>query len=53
MVCYLFSLYLEGDPIFLVFVKSFVFYILTGMSLPIAHVEDSWQMAEFYNNKVM
>uniref|UniRef100_A0A7N0ZRQ3 Adenylyl cyclase-associated protein n=1 Tax=Kalanchoe fedtschenkoi TaxID=63787 RepID=A0A7N0ZRQ3_KALFE len=24
-----------------------------GMSLPIAHVEDSWQMAEFYNNKVL
>lgn len=23
-----------------------------GMSLPIAHVEESWQMAEFYNNKV-
>ncbi|KAL8168172.1 hypothetical protein V2J09_009674 [Rumex salicifolius] len=24
-----------------------------GMSLPIAHVEDCWQMAEFYNNKVL
>ncbi|GAV69985.1 Pkinase domain-containing protein/CAP_N domain-containing protein/CAP_C domain-containing protein [Cephalotus follicularis] len=24
-----------------------------GMSMPIAHVEESWQMAEFYNNKVM
>ncbi|KAL9685085.1 hypothetical protein QQ045_022532 [Rhodiola kirilowii] len=24
-----------------------------GVSLPIAHVEDSWQMAEFYNNKVL
>ncbi|XP_042494816.1 cyclase-associated protein 1 [Macadamia integrifolia] len=24
-----------------------------GMSLPIAHVEESWQMAEFYNNKVL
>ncbi|KAF3638308.1 Cyclase-associated protein 1 [Capsicum annuum] len=23
-----------------------------GMSMPIAHVEESWQMAEFYNNKV-
>ncbi|KAM7253535.1 hypothetical protein ACFE04_021689 [Oxalis oulophora] len=24
-----------------------------GMSMPIAHVEESWQMAEFYNNKVL
>ncbi|KAM0937939.1 putative cyclase-associated protein CAP/septum formation inhibitor MinC [Dioscorea sansibarensis] len=24
-----------------------------GMSLPISHVEESWQMAEFYNNKVL
>lgn len=24
----------------------------SGMPLPIAHVEESWQMAEFYNNKV-
>ncbi|KAL5704585.1 F-actin-capping protein subunit alpha [Ranunculus cassubicifolius] len=24
-----------------------------GMSLPIAHVEESWQMAEFYSNKVL
>ncbi|XP_010254869.1 PREDICTED: cyclase-associated protein 1-like [Nelumbo nucifera] len=24
-----------------------------GMSLPITHVEESWQMAEFYNNKVL
>ncbi|KAK6916571.1 Adenylate cyclase-associated CAP, C-terminal [Dillenia turbinata] len=24
-----------------------------GMSLPIAHVEESWQSAEFYNNKVL
>ncbi|KAJ8637049.1 hypothetical protein MRB53_011316 [Persea americana] len=24
-----------------------------GMNLPIAHVEESWQMAEFYNNKVL
>ncbi|GAB4837915.1 F-actin-capping protein subunit alpha [Ancistrocladus abbreviatus] len=24
-----------------------------GMSLPIAHVEESWQTAEFYNNKVL
>lgn len=24
-----------------------------GMSLPTAHVEESWQMAEFYNNKVL
>ncbi|XP_057748757.1 cyclase-associated protein 1-like [Arachis stenosperma] len=24
-----------------------------GMSMPIAHVEDSWQMAEFYSNKVL
>jgi len=23
-----------------------------GMSMPIAHVEESWQMAEFYSNKV-
>ena len=21
--------------------------------MPIAHVEESWQMAEFYNNKVL
>ncbi|KAF6163591.1 hypothetical protein GIB67_022156 [Kingdonia uniflora] len=27
------------------------FLLLIGMSLPIAHVEESWQMAEFYNNK--
>ncbi|KAL1801847.1 hypothetical protein ACET3Z_030494 [Daucus carota] len=24
-----------------------------GMSMPIAHVEESWQSAEFYNNKVL
>ncbi|CAN6482069.1 unnamed protein product [Victoria cruziana] len=24
-----------------------------GMSLPTAHVEESWQIAEFYNNKVL
>jgi adenylyl cyclase-associated protein len=24
-----------------------------GMSMPIGHVEESWQMAEFYNNKVL
>ncbi|XVE66962.1 hypothetical protein DITRI_Ditri08aG0121800 [Diplodiscus trichospermus] len=24
-----------------------------GMSMPIPHVEESWQMAEFYNNKVL
>ncbi|KAK4754904.1 hypothetical protein SAY87_008661 [Trapa incisa] len=24
-----------------------------GMSMPTAHVEESWQMAEFYNNKVL
>lgn len=24
-----------------------------GLSMPIAHVEESWQMAEFYNNKVL
>lgn len=24
-----------------------------GMSLPTAHVEESWQMAEFYNNKIL
>ncbi|KAL7002703.1 F-actin-capping protein subunit alpha [Sarracenia purpurea var. burkii] len=24
-----------------------------GMNMPIAHVEDSWQMAEFYNNKIL
>ncbi len=25
---------------------------VAGMSLPGAHVEESWQSAEFYNNKV-
>ncbi|KAA0037829.1 cyclase-associated protein 1-like [Cucumis melo var. makuwa] len=24
-----------------------------GMSMPIAHVQESWQMAEFYNNKLV
>ncbi|PKA51365.1 hypothetical protein AXF42_Ash002730 [Apostasia shenzhenica] len=24
-----------------------------GISLPITHVEESWQMAEFYNNKIL
>ncbi|KAG5247761.1 cyclase associated protein [Salix suchowensis] len=24
-----------------------------GMSMPIAHVEECWQMAEFYNNKIL
>ncbi|KAI9128490.1 hypothetical protein K1719_001483 [Acacia pycnantha] len=24
-----------------------------GMSMPIAHIEESWQMAEFYSNKVL
>ncbi|XP_052186670.1 cyclase-associated protein 1-like [Diospyros lotus] len=24
-----------------------------GMSMPIAHVEESWQAAEFYNNKIL
>ncbi|XP_074588051.1 cyclase-associated protein 1-like [Curcuma longa] len=24
-----------------------------GMSVPTAHVEESWQMAEFYNNKIL
>ncbi|KDP46247.1 hypothetical protein JCGZ_10087 [Jatropha curcas] len=24
-----------------------------GMNMPIAHVEESWQMAEFYNNKIL
>lgn len=24
-----------------------------GMSMPISHVEESWQMAEFYNNKIL
>ncbi|KAG2242148.1 hypothetical protein Bca52824_096010 [Brassica carinata] len=24
-----------------------------GLSMPISHVEESWQMAEFYNNKVL
>lgn len=28
------------------------YFLIQGMSLPIAHVEESWQMAEFYNNKV-
>ena len=28
-------------------------FALQGMSMPIAHVEESWQMAEFYNNKVI
>lgn len=27
--------------------------IVKGISMPIAHVEESWQMAEFYNNKVL
>lgn len=27
--------------------------ISSGMSMPIAHVEESWQAAEFYNNKVL
>jgi hypothetical protein len=27
--------------------------VFQGMSMPIAHVEESWQMAEFYNNKVI
>lgn len=26
--------------------------VVTGMSLPGPHVEESWQAAEFYNNKV-
>jgi hypothetical protein len=29
-----------------------VHWFLSGMPLPIAHVEESWQMAEFYSNKV-
>lgn len=29
-----------------------VFFSCKGMSMPIAHVEESWQMAEFYSNKV-
>ncbi|MCI32627.1 cyclase-associated protein 1-like, partial [Trifolium medium] len=24
-----------------------------SMSMPVAHVEESWQMAEFYSNKVL
>lgn len=28
-------------------------FLIQGMSMPIAHVEESWQMAEFYNNKVL
>ncbi|MBA0782553.1 hypothetical protein Gotri_000419 [Gossypium trilobum] len=28
-------------------------FLTQGMSMPIAHVEESWQMAEFYNNKVL
>jgi adenylyl cyclase-associated protein len=28
-------------------------YVISDMSMPIAHVEESWQMAEFYNNKVL
>lgn len=31
----------------------FLGFSLQGMSMPIAHVEESWQMAEFYNNKVL
>jgi hypothetical protein len=31
---------------------SFYSFSLQGMSFPTAHVEESWQMAEFYNNKV-
>jgi len=39
----------------LVYVKwetNWIVYISSGMPLPIAHVEESWQMAEFYSNKV-
>lgn len=36
------------SPSFLLCFVSFL-----GMSMPIAHVEESWQMAEFYNNKVL
>ena len=43
------------------FFSSLTFYVsmsyfssvfFQGMSMPIAHVEESWQMAEFYSNKV-
>lgn len=27
--------------------------IFSGMSMPIGHVEECWQSAEFYNNKVL
>lgn len=30
----------------------FNIFLAKGMSMPIAHVEESWQMAEFYSNKV-
>lgn len=33
--------------------SAFYDVTLQGMSMPIAHVEESWQMAEFYNNKVL
>lgn len=32
--------------------SQYILSTLQGMSLPTAHVEESWQMAEFYNNKV-
>jgi hypothetical protein len=31
---------------------NWIEYICSGMPLPIAQVEESWQMAEFYSNKV-
>jgi len=32
---------------------TLLFFSFQGMSMPIAHVEESWQMAEFYSNKVL
>lgn len=34
------------------FLIIMICYVIVGMSMPTAHVEESWQMAEFYCNKV-
>lgn len=31
----------------------YCWFSLQGMSMPIAHIEENWQMAEFYSNKVL
>lgn len=33
-------------------ILTFISCIFPGMNMPTSHVEESWQMAEFYNNKV-